>query len=148
MESRIDAKLSINARARRGVGAILPLIGLGIALAASSYAPPSAAQAANQVQAGKRLYMRCQACHTTAAGQPHKVGPNLHGFLGKKAATRAGFRYSPAMVKSGLTWDDRTLDAWLQRPSQVVRGTTMAFPGIARPEDRAALIAYLKSATK
>ncbi|PNU03476.1 hypothetical protein A8V01_06520 [Novosphingobium guangzhouense] len=108
---------------------------------------PASAQTAN-AQAGKRLFMRCQACHSTAAGQPNKVGPNLNGFFGKKAASRPGFRFSPALTKSAVKWDDKSLNAWLERPSKLVPGTTMAFPGIAKPEDRATLIAWLKTATK
>lgn len=134
-------------KARRGPAAvpaaILALTGLTLAAAPT----PGMAQAAN-AQAGKRLFMRCQACHSTAAGQPNKVGPNLNGFYGKKAAARPGFRYSPALTKSAIKWDDRTLDAWLARPSKVVPGTSMVFPGMPKPEERAALIAWLKTATK
>lgn len=131
-------------KARGGLAALLPLAGLALTTVGAVY--PAAAQAA--APDGKRLYVRCQACHTTAAGQPNKVGPNLNGFYGKKAATRPGFRYSPALTKSNVKWDDKTLDAWLTRPSKLVPGTTMAFPGMTKPEERAAMIAYLKSATK
>lgn len=127
-----------------GFTALLPLAAFGMTIASLSFASPAQAQAANAAT-GKRLYARCQACHSTVAGQPHKVGPNLSGFYGQKAASRPGFRYSRAMAASPVKWDDKTLDAWLQRPNAVVPGTTMAFPGMARPEDRVALIAYLKT---
>lgn len=137
-------------KALRGLAATLPPKGLalaGMTMGLLIAAAPASAQTAN-AQAGKRLFMRCQACHSTAAGQPNKVGPNLNGFIGKKAASRPGFRYSPALTKSNVKWDDKSLNAWLERPSKLVPGTTMAFPGIAKPEDRAALIAWLKTATK
>lgn len=131
-------------KARRGLAALLPAAGCALLVAATIF--PAIAQAA--APDGKRLYVRCQACHSTAAGQPNKVGPNLNGFYGKKAASKPGFRYSAALAKSNVKWDDKSLDAWLTRPNQLVPGTTMAFPGMTKPEERAALIAYLKTATK
>lgn len=131
-------------KARRGLAAFLPTAVLGLSAAAAL--APGIAQAAGPD--GKRLYVRCMACHSTAAGQPNKVGPNLNGFYGKKAASRPGFKYSAALSKSNVKWDDKSLDAWLTRPSKLVPGTTMAFPGMPKPEERAALIAYLKVATK
>ncbi|MFS0851100.1 cytochrome c family protein [Novosphingobium panipatense] len=118
----------------------------GASLIATALTSPTIAAAA--AADGKRLYVRCLACHSTAAGQPNKVGPNLHGFYGKKAASKPGFRYSAALSRSSVKWDDKALDAWLTRPSKLVPGTTMAFPGMTKPEERAALIAYLKNATK
>jgi len=103
--------------------------------------------AANEAR-GKRLFLQCQACHSLTAGAPHKVGPNLHGTIGAKAATRTGYTYSPALTKAGLVWDDSTLDRWLTRPSAVVPGNKMVFIGMSRPEDRKELIAYLKRATR
>ncbi len=97
---------------------------------------------------GRLLYLQCRACHGVAAGEPHKVGPNLHGVLGSKAASRAGFAYSDALEGADLTWDPATLDRWLVKPSAVVPGNTMAFAGIPKPEDRAAIIAYLTLATR
>jgi cytochrome c len=105
---------------------------------------PAVAQAA----AGKRLFLQCQACHTVKKGEPHKIGPNLNGIFGAKAATRAGYRYSPAMAKSPIVWNEATLDRLLQRPVAAVPGTKMIYGGMARKEDRAALIAYLKTVTR
>jgi cytochrome c len=131
-------------KSRRGLAAVFALA--GITVAAIGMASSTIASAAPPD--GKRLYIRCQACHSTAAGQPDKVGPNLHGFYGKKAAAKPGFRYSSALSKSNVRWDDKTLDVWLTRPSKLVPGTTMAFPGMTNPAERAALIAYLKTVTK
>lgn len=118
---------------------------LRIILVTALLAPPVAAQ---DVARGKLLYLQCRACHTLAKAEPHKVGPNLHGILGRPAATAPGFKYSRALAASKLRWTDADLDRWLTAPGQMVRGTTMAFAGIARPADRAAVIAYLKSATE
>ena len=93
---------------------------------------------------GKRMFIRCAACHTVSATGPRKVGPHLQGIVGRKAGAVAGFSYSPAMKASKVTWSEESLDKWLQRPQAVIPGTTMAFAGMAKPEERKALIAYLK----
>lgn len=100
------------------------------------------------IKRGRLLFLQCRACHEVAAGQPHKVGPNLHGIMGQAAARAEGFNYSDALSKSKLTWDAATLDRWIEHPSAVVPGTTMAFVGVASEADRRALIAYLESATR
>ena len=97
-----------------------------------------------QYKRGRLLYIQCRACHELKAGQPNKVGPNLHGVLGGKAAQVAGFSYSPALRAANLTWDAATLDKWLERPSALVPGNAMAFAGVASPADRAALALYLQ----
>jgi cytochrome c len=45
-------------------------------------------------------------------------------------------------------WDDKTLDEYIASPSKTVKGGKMVFAGIAKPEDRENLIAFLKEATK
>ena len=92
---------------------------------------------------GQLLYMVCKACHDVEAGLPHKVGPNLHGMFGRKAGTAEGFKYTDALVKSGLVWTPETMDDWLRQPGALVPGNGMAFAGIANDADRASLIAWL-----
>lgn len=116
-------------------------------IALLALAPGAAAQTPADAR-GKRLYLQCQACHSMAAGQAHKVGPNLHGFWGAKAASRPGYAYSTALKNSGLVWNEATLDPWLTRSSAQVPGTKMVYAGMPRAEDRAALIAYLKRASR
>lgn len=92
---------------------------------------------------GQMLYLQCKACHDVEAGLPHKVGPNLHGIFGRKAGTAAGFKYTDAMVKSGIVWTPENMDAWLRQPGAMVQGNGMAFPGIVNEDDRASLVAWL-----
>lgn len=96
---------------------------------------------------GKVLFLQCRACHNLEAGGDNKVGPNLHGFLGRKAGLAPGFSYSEAVAQSGILWSAETLDQWLARPSEFLPGNRMVFVGIRKPEDRANLIAYLKRET-
>ena len=118
-----------------------PLIALALtAVGTATLAAPAKDDAA----LGKRLFLRCTACHTVSSKAPGKVGPHLQGIVGRKAAAVTGFGYSPAMKRSAVVWNEATLDKWLQRPQAVVPGTTMAFAGLPSEADRKALIAYLK----
>ncbi|MGD9600031.1 MAG: cytochrome c family protein [Steroidobacteraceae bacterium] len=119
---------------------------LSIALASQSLAAGAAPTEA-QLKRGKLLFTQCQACHQVKPGAPSLLGPNLAGIMGRKAAVEPGFRYSPALEKSNLTWNAATLDQWLARPSTLVPGNTMAFAGMPKAEDRAAVIAWLAAET-
>ena len=94
---------------------------------------------------GKKVFAKCQACHSLEAGK-NKVGPTLHGVMGKTSASEADFNYSDAMKNAHLTWDPETLDKYLAKPKELVPGTKMAFPGLPKEKDRADLITYLEQA--
>lgn len=114
-------------------------------LAASALTGGTAfAQAKGDPVAGKKIFMRCVACHAVQPGAGIKMGPNLAGVVGRKSGSAAGFKYSAAMQKAKLTWNDATLDKWLTRPAALVPGTSMAFAGLPNATDRANVIAYLK----
>lgn len=119
---------------------MLIAIGMFAAVASSGVAAP----APNLAAKGKLIFLRCAACHSVSASAPKKVGPHLQGVVGRQSGAVAGFTYSPAMKKVALKWDDATLDKWLTRPAGVVPGTSMVFAGLSNPEDRKAVIAYLK----
>lgn len=102
---------------------------------------PAAAPAAD---APPPAFAQCQSCHSPEAGK-NGIGPSLAGVFETKAAEVAGYDFSPAMAKSGLTWDEATLDRYLKAPQQVVPGTKMTFAGLPDDAKRAAVIAYLKS---
>ena len=125
---------------------IAALIAAGLQAAAPA-ADEDAAALADLVARGERVYIRCMACHALKAGEPHKVGPNLHGFWGEPAASREGFDYSGALEEAGVVWTAETLDPFLEAPNRYVPGTTMAYAGLRREQDRAAVIAFLRAAT-
>lgn len=102
----------------------------------------SAAQAGDAA-AGKKVFNKCRSCHTLEEGGKNRVGPNLHGIMGRAAGSADGFKFSAAMKESGIVWDETTLGEFLTKPKAVIPKTKMAFPGIKKPEQLENLIAYL-----
>lgn len=103
--------------------------------------------AQGDAEAGKRIYILCQSCHTINEGGNNKVGPNLYGVYGAVAAGVDGFVYSEALQGAGIVWDEATLDKWIEKPVGLVPGTTMLFAGVKDKQQRADLIAYMRQNT-
>jgi cytochrome c len=106
-------------------------------------AQSGAAMAASAAR-GKLLFLRCASCHDISSSPSPKIGPNLKGVYGRKVGSLKGYTYSPAMQAQAFTWDDQTLNRWLEKPSDLVPGTAMAFGGLPEKADREAIIAYLR----
>jgi cytochrome c len=100
---------------------------------------------AQDAENGKKLFTKCAPCHAIGPGAKNKVGPELNGILGRPAASVAGFNYSDALKKSGITWDDAALHEWLADPKKKVPGTKMLFPGVKDETERDDIIAYIES---
>lgn len=93
--------------------------------------------------AGKSAFNSyCSICHSPQSGR-NMVGPSLFGVVGRKTGSVPGFHYSPANQGANLTWDEATLDKYLQSPRTVIPGTTMTYSGLKDDAKRADLIAYL-----
>jgi cytochrome c len=93
---------------------------------------------------GKQVARKCAACHSFEAGGPNKIGPNLAGVVGADIASK-DFPYSDALKGKEGAWTDANLDAFIANPKGWAPGTKMTFPGLKKPEERAAVIAYLRS---
>jgi cytochrome c len=103
------------------------------------------ATAAGDAQRGARAFRQCIACHSTMPGE-HLTGPSLAHVWNGKAASAEGFpRYSDALQKSRLVWNEATLEKWLASPEALVPGTSMTFAGIRDAKQREDLIAYLRA---
>ena len=119
------------------------LLGLAVAALASS---PVLAQEGDPA-AGEKVFNKCRACHVLDEDK-NRVGPYLHGIIGRPAGTAEGFTYSPAMKDSGIVWDEETIAEYVTDPKAYIPGNRMAFPGLKKQEDVANLMAYLAEATQ
>jgi cytochrome c len=86
---------------------------------------------------------QCGTCHTTDLSEPFRQGPPLNKVVGRPAGKVNGFHYSAGFAKADFVWNEARLDAWLTDPQAVIPGVVMAYRQ-AKPETRAAIIAYLK----
>lgn len=93
---------------------------------------------------GKKIFGQCMTCHTLDAGV-NRVGPSLHGVIGRPAGSVPGFKYSRANAESHITWTEQELFAYLENPRARVPGTIMAFIGLKDAQQRADVIAYIKA---
>ena len=115
------------------IGAFIAVLVLAGANANQGYA--------QDAEHGKTVFKACAACHAT--DHANRVGPGLEELIGRKSGTVPGFRYSDAMKKSGIVWETKTLDAYLEAPQKVVPGNRMPYAGLKDPTDRTDLVAYL-----
>ena len=104
----------------------------------------SPARADGDAAAGKEVFKKCAICHSPDAGV-NKIGPSLHGIVGRHSGSIENFNYSPAMKAADKVWDPAQLDSYLTDPRGVVPGTKMIFPGLKDEKDRQNVIAYLST---
>jgi cytochrome c len=105
------------------------------------------AQAEGDVAKGEQVFKKCMACHAVN-DKTNKVGPHLVGIVGRPVAAVEGYKYSDDMkayATTGAVWDEATLQAYLEKPKAVVAKTKMAFAGLNKEDERADLIAFLKT---
>ena len=101
-------------------------------------------QLTGDVEAGRVGFGQCRSCHAVEAGV-NRVGPSLHGVVGRPVGHEEGYRYSTAMAAAGGVWDDQRLYDYLENPREHIVGTKMTFPGIRDGQRRADIIAWLKT---
>src|ERR1700675_103354 len=90
---------------------------------------------------GKVVFQTCAACHSD---KPDAIGPSLRGVYGRKSAALPDFRYSNAMMRANLTWNDANLKAYIKNPQAKVKGNRMPFGGFSSEADIDDVIAFLK----
>jgi cytochrome c len=115
--------------------------------AATEELPPIGPKLASaNVEAGKAIFQKqCATCHTIDKGGPNKVGPNQWDIVGRKKASHEGFSYSSALQAKGGDWTYEDINHMIYKPQAFVRGTKMAFAGLPKEQDRADVIAFLRT---
>jgi len=119
-----------------------------LAFAAASLAATSLPAAAQDAEAGQKVFNQCRACHNIAEGGRNGVGPNLRGIVGRKAGSIEGFRYSANLrekAEAGLVWDEATLRSYIANPKAVLPNGSMSYPGLKNEQQLNDLLAFLKT---
>ena len=102
------------------------------------------AHAEGDAAKGQKVFAKCKTCHEIATAK-NKVGPTLQGVIGRKAGTVEGFKYSEAMINSGVTWDAATIAEYVAKPKEFIAGNKMAFAGLKKEDEIADLVAYIQA---
>jgi cytochrome c len=117
--------------------------------AAPAEEPIAVLLASANPEAGAAVFKKCTACHTGESGGANKVGPNLWNVVNRPLASHEGFAYSAAMKEfaqgGSVVWDYEHLSNFLASPKGYIKGTAMGFAGVKKPDERANLIAYLRT---
>jgi cytochrome c len=117
--------------------------------AAPAEEPIAVLLASANPEAGAAVFKKCTACHTAESGGANKVGPNLWNIVNRPLASHEGFAYSAAMKEfaqgGSVAWDYEHLSNFLASPKGYIKGTAMGFAGVKKPDERANLIAYLRT---
>ena len=100
------------------------------------------AAGAADAEHGKTLFAPCAACHAERADS---LGPSLKGVYGRQSGSLDDFRYSNAMKRANLVWDEDSLRAYIRDPQGKVKGNRMPFGGMSDAKDVDDVVAYLKT---
>ncbi|MCY4030651.1 MAG: cytochrome c family protein [Hyphomicrobiales bacterium] len=96
---------------------------------------------------GEKVFRKCKACHTVEKDGRSRIGPNLWGIVDNAAGAVEGFKYSKALIEraeAGLVWDVESLDAYLRKPREFLKGGKMTFGGLRKEQDRLDVITYMR----
>jgi len=107
--------------------------------------PVLALLASADIAAGEKLAKKCSACHVFTKGGANKTGPALWNIVNADKGAIDGFGYSTALAGADGVWDYVALNGFLYKPKAYLAGTKMNFAGLKKPQDRANMIAYLRS---
>ena len=119
-----------------------------LTLAAILAAGAAFAEGLGDPEKGAKVFKQCTGCHQVGTAAVDKVGPHLNGIFGRPAADHEGYRYSKSMTRAGddgLIWTAETLDEYLENPRALVSKTRMSFRGLKDENDRADILAYLRT---
>jgi len=130
-------RVTLSLRLRFGLGFCCALLNAQIVAAQMPLPAPKPPDGATLFK------QQCATCHTTNLNDPTRQGPSLFNIIGRRASAMEGIHYSSGFAKADFAWDEATLDSWIANPQEMIPGSVMAYRQ-ARPEIRAAIIAYLR----
>lgn len=117
----------------------------GVEAGAEAKADAAAGAMAGDAEAGKRAFIKCGVCHAVEK-DVSKIGPSLHGVIGRKAGTLASYpNYSDQLKASGVVWDEKTIAEFVKNPRTFIKNTRMLFIGLKDDKEIANLLAYLNT---
>ena len=122
---------------------MLPICRTAVSALLLSAAIAAPALAEGDPENGEKVFRRCKACHVVDA-ETNRLGPHLVGVYGREAGAVEGYSYSSGLAEAEIVWDEETLDPWLADPKAMFPDTKMVLK-LSKPEDRADVIAYLKT---
>jgi cytochrome c len=121
---------------------------LTIALFALLALPAAAhAQTEGDAAKGEKAFAKCKACHV-ADEETNRVGPHLKGLIGRNVASVENYKYSEAMLefaKTNPVWTEELFLQYIENPKAMVPKTKMVYPGSKKEDERADLLAFLKT---
>ena len=103
----------------------------------------SSLMAMGDVEAGKKIFKKCAACHSITKGGKNKIGPALYNVVGRKVGEVTDYKYSKALAAYDKEWNFEELNGFLIKPAKYIKGTKMAYAGLKKEKDRASIIKYL-----
>ena len=87
----------------------------------------------------------CVACHSFNEGGKNGLGPNLYGIVGEPIGQGKDYSFSKALSSKTGNWTFALLNEWLTKPAAFAPGTKMTFAGVKDDQQRANIIAYLRT---
>ena len=102
-----------------------------------------------EVSNGEKQFARkCSVCHTLVKNGKKRAGPTLYKIFGREAGTLKGYKYSKALLKSDIIWNEETINRLFDEgPDKVTPGTKMPIQRMKKFKDRNDLVMFLKKAT-
>ena len=103
--------------------------------------------AMGNVDHGKKIFSACKSCHSIKEGGGNKIGPALWGTLGRPIGSISDYKYSKAFAEFGGIWNLETMNSFLIKPKDYIKGTKMSYAGLKKEKDRASVILFLNENT-
>lgn len=100
-------------------------------------------------QGALQFARKCSVCHTLKPDGKNRAGPSLYQLFGRRIASLPGYPYSKGLSDLDIVWTEETVSKLFEQgPEHFTPGSKMPLQKMTDPEQRAALIAFLKVATE